>query len=461
MPWILFFFLGGALAVAGRKSSAGSIDPNFPVPRRSIAPYRLEDVKKLGEWCGAQCRINGSSGEIQAAWKDVKYPQVGLTCATIAQQADALSRTTWKSEADAVSAWIWTVIEPSFVWLAYANFIRLGEQRPSRLFSSNVAPCKTTGAVPYGAQVLDVKFAGDGPNTKYVVVTSREQALLVPGCMSFRTMEVIAGLSAWLVGYFLSPNTAYATAGSFPKYTIGANPPSGALLVGTGPGVAVYRSGSLELASPETRFDLLGVILSGAETNRPFWQEKDAADPYFARDIPLKYSTLVSDKVQNLPEAARLVSEYLTRSQVYAENVFTEKYLESDPGKIYFKVFGGIVDAFAKAVSTFGLPMALSKIGNLGEGLSKSVMAELQGKLGQELTSALTLTIRAAISKAVLDALNTTPLKSVLSVPSSAPLEEAQAQLKQAVAGKVAGPASGIVEKGAGIYAAGKSFLGK
>jgi hypothetical protein len=446
MPWILYFFLGGAAVLASGSKAQGT-SASFPVPRKSIAPYRLEDVRKIGLWIAGWSR---TSSKDSSAWKDAGFPQAATELNRIAKASEWLRDAIWQNEADAISAWFWCVIIPGFVWLFGVRLIRASEDRPSRYFESQVGACPSP-VIPPGMQAM-----GKIGENYLVVPQNRTQAKQIPGCLAFRSLETLSALSFWVVGYFLSPETAYSTGGNPPRYLVPsmanfkleqAKAASSSVIVARSGSETISRVGSLQVASLETSFDLLVSIVQIAQMTVPFWGSKDTSEPpgspdaYQAREILDRLYFLSSDKRKNLPQAAELVAQYLTRSQFYAENVFTEKYLDSDPGQYYFKAFNAFVSTWAQfAAPVFG--KALGEILNFSQGLIKTALSS--ANLGANMTSALNVVARAAIATGVQKVVNLTPLGNVLSVPSSLPLDEAAKQLEEAAKKEANDATSGL-----------------
>jgi len=446
LPFLFLLGLGGVAvaAAASRKPSGVASDysaesvSGAEVPFKAISPYRLEDVRQLGAWVGRQCAwIDPAARQRDLdEFKSVgpEWVPVAVELSVIAQRAINYQNCQWTSENDEIQAWVWNVILPAQLWLFGVRFIRLNEQRPDRLFASSLSLCSSTQNIP-GV----MRYAGTFPNqpagTIYYNPASKFEASKIPGCTKFHAAETLQALATWTAGFLISPGVVYsyldgrAPVYLDPSFARWGDATERALgtVVGrskNNDGFDVWRIGRIFPADATKSLGLIAKIATLGNAKRNLWGSRDKDEgtgSLYDLTARMQGST-------NPLESAQLLAEFLVRSQFYGEAVWSERYLENDPGKIYFKVFGAMADAWSSVASVVGAK-AFAKLGDL----AGTLMTKLGGlaDLSNGLTSALNVAVRSAIAAGVQAALDDSPLKFTLG-SDAPPLSAALDQLKDA-----------------------------
>ena len=460
LPILLLLGLGGvAVAAAASRPSGVASDysaesvSGADVPFRAISPYRLEDVRALGAWVGRQCAWSDPAARKRDAdeFKSVgpEWVPVAAELSVIAQRAINYQNCQWSSELDEIQAWVWNVILPAQLWLFGVRFIRLNEQRPDRLFASSLSLCSSTQNIP-GV----MRYAGTFPNqpagTIYYNPSTKYEASKIPGCTKFHAAETLQALATWTAGFLISPGVVYSYLDGRapmyldPSFAQWGNASEKALgtVVGKGKnadGYDVWRIGRIFPADASKSLGLIARIGALGNAKRNLWGSRDKGEgsgSLYDLAARMQGST-------NPLESAQLLADFLVRSQFYGEAVWSERYLDNDPGKIYFKVFGAMADAWSAAASVVGTKV-LAKLGDLGGTLSNK-LGDMAG-LSKGLTSALNLAVRSAIAAGVQAALDESPLKFTLG-SDAPPLDAALDQLKNAGRLELAAKTSGKSEQ--------------
>lgn len=430
MPWLLFFFLGGAAVLASSPKGAsrgsekkpgrygltfttserdkftalvGSIPrANESLPNKMLAPYRLEDARRLGDFVGASCVRQSQNPLAQKIWSDLGHPEIVERLAAIGQSWQRLQVMSWADEAQAVAAWVDLVIAPSFVHYCWSTWL----------------PTSVPGFAMAGCACKDA-------NGVLVMPANREGAKAIPGCMCQRQDEMLAAIASWLTGYYTSPGQALVQsdgatiAWGFLSNFGGVAPASPWILIGKSKSEKLYASSGVKFASvlesQRLMLELANRVMAIYDVYTLVDKTNVPPGSILLGNIPGVLASLYQEnKPENAVTIAGWSNELLVRSQFLANVAFSQQVVASDPVRWVSKGFGLFVEIWVTAATALGLGPLAQVFANASSAILGAASSTVGITLPAGATTLVTFAVKTAVNALIIEGINLSPLGGIL-----------------------------------------------